>query len=511
MKKIIIIVISVLLLSQSGIFGWGKKEVPVEPETYRFSFITDWDLAQGAIPPSEAPKDPHFQHVENIIGIVPLTQPYDWLGGFGYEKSVRMQLSGGDIPEAMRLFSMEFTQDLIESGVLIPLDDLLPVHAPHIWNLFTEKQWELVKSFSPDRKIYFVPMIDTTPRVGMIRIDWLREVGINKVPATMEELLEAYRAFKNKDANGNGDPHDEIPVSGREYIRWCDDLFIMFGCSMHEGWPEWRWDQNKKIMISDQVSDEMKNAVIFIRQLVEEGLMDPVMPIQTASDWFAKLGDDKIGHYFHTISGIPRRLTMRTNGDNPDAEWVYMPNVKVKGVPHQPNYALGIGIRMGITNKARFPEKILKWLDWGLSEEGKFYFNFGIEGLNYVIENGKVIYPDSVSPISNKHRYLLNIIGSSREVYESMPFGAILTAVYDASINDVRYLDTMMMPGSVYEGYEDYTPSKASLYRERVTKMILGELPMSAWDDYVEEWYAKGGKEVQKRVTGWYKKTYNIK
>jgi putative aldouronate transport system substrate-binding protein len=514
MKKIAMLAILVLLLVQVGVFAGQKPSEPApaaDTGPYWFTYTYGWGVDQGAIPPSEAPNDPHFQYVSKTLGIAPLTQPYDWGGGTGYEQSVRMQLSGGDIPEAMQLYSSEFTQELMETGVLMALDDLLPKYAPKIWNLFSEKQWELVRSFSPDRKIYFVPKIDNVPRIGMIRIDWLREVGINKVPETKEELLAAYRAFKAQDANGNGDPNDEIPVSGREHMRWCDDLFVMFGCAEHEGWPEWRWDPVKKIMISDQVSDNMKNAVIFIRQLVDEGLMDPVMPIQQASDWFAKLGDDKIGHYFHTIGGIPRRLAMRESGQNPDAEWVYMPNVKVEGVPHQPNYAPGMGIGYGITTEARDPGKILQWMDWNLSEEGRRYYDFGIEGVNYVMDGDKITYPDGIVPISNKHRYAADITGQGIDAFKNMPFGDILAAVYEASKNDVQYRDTMMMPASVYEDYDDYAPSVASLFREKVAKMILSELPMSAWDDYVAEWYAKGGTVVQQRVTDWYKATYNIK
>ena len=33
-------------------------------------------------------------------------------------------------------------------------------------------------------------------------------------PKTVEELYETLKAFKEKDANGNGDSTDEIPVSG---------------------------------------------------------------------------------------------------------------------------------------------------------------------------------------------------------------------------------------------------------------------------------------------------------
>jgi hypothetical protein len=32
---------------------------------------------------------------------------------------------------------------------------------------------------------------------------------------------------------------------------------------------------------------------------------------------------------------------------------------------------------------------------------------------------------------------------------------------------------------------------------------------MSAWDNYVKEWYAKGGKVVTERATAWYKKVHN--
>ena len=501
MKKIVIITITLLLLLPAILFGAGKKDTPTNPDaSYRFTFTFGWGVDQGAVPPSEAPNNPQFQYVEKKLGIVALTQPYDWDGGSAYVQSMRMQISGGDIPEALQLYGSDFVQELIDSGVLIPLDDLLPVHAPLIWKKYTPQQWELVRSFSKDRKIYFVPKIDDVPRIGLIRIDWLREVGINKVPSTKDELLAAYRAFKTKDANGNGDPNDEIPVSGRENMRWCDDLFVMFGCSYKEGWPTWRWDATNKVMICDQVSDAMKNAVTFIRQLMEEGLMDPVMPLQPASDWFAKLADDKIGHYFHAITGIPRRLAMRETGANPDAEWVYMPNVKVDGVPHQKNYAPGMGPTVGITTKARHPEKILQWCNWALTEEGETYWHLGIEGVNYGMVDGKVSY-EGYTPISNTHRYLMDMKGVPEKVVTSMPFGEILGNVYEASINDVQFDDTMLMPGSVYEDYVDYNPAVAALFREKVAKMIMGELPMSAWDAYVKEWYYHESQTSGKDIT----------
>ena len=138
------------------------------------------------------------------------------------------------------------------------------------------------------------------------------------------------------------------------------------------------------------------------------------------------------------------------------------------------------------------------------------YIYFGIEGINYRMVNGRPTVPDDIIPVYDKHLYAVQWKSRPREVYQYMPFGDQVAAVFDASKDDYRFVDNMLMPDSVYEGYEEYNPSEASLYRERVAKIILGELPMSAWDDYVKEWYDKGGDVVVKRATEWYKQTYNI-
>ena len=41
----------------------------------------------------------------------------------------------------------------------------------------------------------------------------MKNVGL-ETPATIDELYEVLVAFKEQDANGNGDPNDEIPWSG---------------------------------------------------------------------------------------------------------------------------------------------------------------------------------------------------------------------------------------------------------------------------------------------------------
>jgi len=495
-------------LAISSAVAEGKKEQ--EETVYRFVATHSWDLAQGRIDFEKQPNDRYFQWVEKTVGVVPRSHCYDWDGGKGYIEAVRLLIASGTIPEAIiEPYELSFVKELHDMGILIPLDKLVGEHAPDVMSQFTETDVDIIRSLAPDRKIYYLPNKTTVPNVGLIRKDWLQAVGMG-TPRTRDQLFSAYRAFKIQDANGNGDANDEIPVSGRQGLRWCDDLFIMHGVHMFEGHPMWSWDAKKGEMVSHQVSDNMKMAIEFLRSLVAEGLMDRVMPIQSMNDWFAKLAADKIGHYFHTIGGIERRLAMRESGANPDAEWVYLPSVDVPGVPHQKNFQPGIVFpQLVITTAAKHPERILRWFNWNLTREGVVYNRLGIEGVNYRSEAGRII--TEKLPVKQRYSYSHELAQEDEQYFLQSRYGEMKAAIYRACMNDTRERDDAGMPLSVYEDYEDYLPSNAKLYREYCSKMVLGELPMGAWDEYVRVWNQRGGTRVTARATDWYKKVHSGK
>lgn len=511
MKKLVLVVFIgfVLLGSVFSTGGSEKAAVTTKEGPYIFTASRSWDLAQGRLDFKNQPGNQYFEYVKNKLGIVPQCYCFNWEGGTGYIEQVRLLLASGTIPEViLEPFQTQFVKELYDLGILIPLDDYLAEHAPLVSALFTKEELDIVRSLTPDGKIYYIPSKGNEPRQGLIRKDWLKAVGMD-VPTTKDELIAVYKAFKEQDANGNGDPNDEIPVSGREGLRWCDDLFVMHGVAMYEGHPEWSWDASKGQMISHQASENMKQALLFIRFLIAEGLMDREAPILPGSDWFAKIAADKVGHYFHLASGIERRLTMVVDGTNPDAEWIYMPNVAVPGQPHQKNYYPGIGVpQICITTEAKDPGKILEWLDWGLTEEGKNYAFYGIEGVNYKAgDNGKIV--SEGFPAKQRVDFSHSLASLTSDDYLQTLFGEMKAAIYNASIDDGRALDNIGMPPSVYDGYDAYRPENmGSTYRQFAVKFVLGELPENAWDKYVSDWYKNGGTEITKRATEWYKSVH---
>jgi putative aldouronate transport system substrate-binding protein len=513
----VMIVVGVLLMLAvaSPLFATGSTEAAAGAEgTHRFSHATGpWDVSQGRIPVSEQPEDPYFQYIEQTVGVAPLTQSWEWEGSTGYVQGLRLALAGGEEFGAIMPWSPALVQELVDGGRVIPLDDYLE-DAPYTASIYTDEVWDSIRT-QQGGQIYYIPQPQpkVTVRAGFIRQDWLDRVGLD-VPTTKEELLEVYRAFRDQDANGNGDPNDEIPVSGREQFRWFDDLFMMHGVAMFEGHPQWRWNEAEGIFESDQVSDAMFESVVFINQLYQEGLMDVAMPAQTNADWTAKLNDGRIGHYFHLVNEVPNKsaFAFAEGGDETGlSHWAVMPHPPiVDGIGQQPYVFPNVGApRFMMLTDAEEPDRIIEWLEWGSSPEGRTYTTIGIEGFNYIVNDDGEIEVTNPIPAA-RYTYAGGFGDVPDELLALQTFGELKVQFMNAVWPNVVTGENMLMPNTVYDGFTDFLPNQATMYRETIGQMITGQLqPTRAnWDAYVEEWYAAGGQVVTDRATEWYREFY---
>lgn len=515
--KRVFVMILVAMLAASFTFAAGAPETEqADDETYRFSYATGpWDVSQGRIDVSEQPDSRYFQYVESEVGAVPLTQSWEWEGSSGYLQGLRLALAGGEEFEALMPWSATFAQELIDAGRVIPLDDLIPNH-PNVQAYYDSETWDAIRE-QQGGQIYYIPQPApvNTARAGFIRRDWLERVGLD-VPTTRDELLEVYRAFRDQDANGNGDPNDEIPVSGRVQFRWFDDLFVMHGVAMFEGHPLWRWNEEEEFFESDQVSDEMFEAVRFLNQLYSEGLMDVAMPAQENADWSAKIADDRVGHYFHLINEIHGKsaFAYAEGGDDTGlSHWTVMPHPPVvPGVGRQSNYFPNVAApRFLITTDARDPDRIMDVLDWGSSEEGLIYSALGIPGTDWERDSdGNIVIINEVQPVH--YKYALSMGSIPDDILVRQPMGELKVGMVEEVSQYLQAPQDMFMPTSVYEGQTDYAPNSAVMYREAIGRFITGEVEPTreAWDEYVERWYDAGGQIVTDRATEWFRSFNNM-
>ena len=133
-------------------------------------------------------------------------------------KSTRF--ASGDIPDI--LFNATVDSDYTKySGLFLDLNDYLSEDlTPNIMTMFEEEPDTKVLATTMEGKIYGTPKFQgkwpSTNTVMFINQTWLDNLGL-EMPTTYTEFKEVLTAFKEQDANGNGDPNDEIPLDYNAY------------------------------------------------------------------------------------------------------------------------------------------------------------------------------------------------------------------------------------------------------------------------------------------------------
>ncbi|MDF2923596.1 MAG: extracellular solute-binding protein family 1 [Paenibacillaceae bacterium] len=444
---------------------------------------------------------------------VGLYMPYvTWNGGSAYVQKLNTRIASGELPDLFMPWQGN-EASLIKQDALADLTDLLPQYAPNVWKRIPEEVWNVVRTADSSGKgrIYYVPAVQTYTHYGaFIRKDWLDRVGMG-VPKTKDEYVEVLKAFRDKDANGNGDPNDELPVSGREQGRWMDHLFAMYGVAMLEGMPMWDIYDGK--LTYSAITPNMKSALEFIQYLYKEKLLDNETFLNKADVFQSKVYNDKIGSWFHLNTGASQRIEniAKVNKD------VHLVALGVPQVDGFKGFITNTQINRPqwvIANKnEKTTINALKLLDWSANLDNLDKVLLGVEGMHYEIKDGvpSVLTGD---PDKKETRMLASYITGMDEINRQSQLQITGAAADKKFIYEQRdkIVETNQpfgkniagdgMPASIFDGYSDL--KNQSMYQEYMTKIIIGEWPLSKFDEFVDKWNKSGGTEVTKRAQEWY-------
>ena len=164
-------------------------------------------------------------------------------------------------------------------GKLLPLNDLIEEWGVNIAAIQEEHPEYIPSITSPDGNIYFLAEIreldanhTAAPGKLLINTKWLENVG-KEVPTTVDELYEVLVAFKEEDANGNGDPDDEIPLYATGFNRvgsYIMQAFTYMG--FNDVSPNYFFfDDDGSINVS-YATEGWKEGLAFLNKLYSEGL-----------------------------------------------------------------------------------------------------------------------------------------------------------------------------------------------------------------------------------------------
>lgn len=334
--------------------------------------------------------DPVAEAITAATGVkLKTTRP---VGGNDESEAVALMIAEQNYPDI--IFAKGSAGNMIDAGAMIDMTDLIEQYGPNIKKLYGE-EFEKLKQSADDPSIYqlsaYVVGGTKFKDAGNLQIQWAAlKAKDYQIPQSLEELETMIKDYIA-----------EHPTT--------DDGLDMIGISLSTS--DWHWlitlgnpagfiadgapDNGQWIVTEDNKgvykfrSDKEREYFKWLCRMYNEGILDPEFATQTHEDYIAKIASGRVvclfdkdwdyqdgekvlkadGKYELTYAGLPTCMDADTK----------CPSLMYQG--------LTTGTGVGITTSCKDPVAAIKFIDFLCSDEGQVLNKWGIEGVNYFIDD----------------------------------------------------------------------------------------------------------------------------
>lgn len=524
MKKILVLLIAAVMLL-SAVPCLAEADVPTFVITLATNpLVTDYD-------------DNYFTNwIEEEFGC---NLEFQFLpAGDDASSKLNVMVAGGeDLGDLLMINLPQATVvSYADAGAILPLTEYF--EGENNMSKFSETIGEdlVTASKYSDGENWFYPAYypetnNMTKYRAWINTTWLDNLGL-EMPTTTDELYEVLKAFKEQDANGNGDLNDEIPMMGS--TSWSANPCIFLTNAFVY------WDDVYNLIIKDgkieaaYAQEEYRDALRFMNKLVEEGLLAAETFSVTEGQYREYLSTETptVGVSFYTHLGFVGPTDEQKN------EYQYMPYLigadGEQRVSYQP-YSVASNPIFYIPSSAKDPAASFALADFLFSEEAYIRSRFGVEDVHY----DKITDAETLEILKSNHDFCLmeydNGWGETNNMSWQASMGCYSGSSFMCQWNgDPDYyfykrvvaVDDMMskvpevgeyVPELVFTAEEDETRVgvKADIdtyWNEMRARFILGEVDIdddAQWETYLNTLYNDLQlNEYLEIVQGAYDRTY---
>lgn len=389
--------------------GATKTKFPIVDKPVKYRIVATTEPNQAEFGDME-----FFKQLEEKTNVQVEWECYQSLN-YGDQKN--LMLASGNLPDAFFGYG-SFTMDDVNKnaplGMVIPLDDLIDQYAPVYKERLTENDLLNGLSKAHDGKRYsFGTVIESDTRNYpdnlYINKAWLDKLGL-QIPTTIDEYYDVLKAFKEKDPNGNGKA-DEIPFTFTKYnhITGYGSFFGAYGrVDVHNGSAVKPDDHivvedDKVVFTADK--QEYKDAIVGLGKFFKDNLFDKEGLVQEQNQYQAKMKSPE------AIVGSFYAWATAGSVDPANAEQ-YVAIKPLKGpsgeephVKQRRNHINVMGSGFAITNQAKNPEILVKWIDAFYEPQQSIEAQYGPIGMA-ITDNGDGTYEYIKTPGPNGEGYM---------------------------------------------------------------------------------------------------------
>ncbi|ENH97836.1 ABC transporter substrate-binding protein [Gracilibacillus halophilus YIM-C55.5] len=311
----------------------------------------------------------------------------------GDEEAIPLMIASGDYPDL--IYAKGDIGKLIEAGGVIKLDDLIEEKGDHLKAMYGD-QIDRLRNSIDDPSIYTVGTYGVenahweTSGTFQVQLDVLRELGYPEI-RTLEDFEQAITEYYEMYPEIDGQETIPLSLLGSDW-RWLITVGNPAGFAAglaDDG--QWAVDNDTGETTYKFLLPEMKAYFKWLNGMHDKGLLDPESFTHTHDTYISKLSSGRvlaIADQNWNIGDADKALV----ADGKD--WrTYAPLPVTLGSDYQSqalkDYGFAGGWGIAISSTSEHKEEAFEFLDWMASEEAQILTNWGIEGENYDIVDGK--------------------------------------------------------------------------------------------------------------------------
>lgn len=388
----------------------------------------------------------------------------------------------------------------VDSGLIV---DILPYVKKHGDNILGYYSPETMFLYYEDGAMYRLPADVAEPScmTTTIRKDWLDNLGL-EVPTTLDQYMDVLRAFTHDDPDQNG-KNDTYGFSGqaREWRSFAPFTYS-FGVK-----PDSFVVTEDGSVKHGSVVPEMKDSLKVISEAYKEGLIDPTL--LTSNDFNEIYVQGNFGSTYRWVASYNPGTTANASfkANNPEGEYQYIePIVGPTGFSSDDPSGFAAWCWASITTAAKDPERLVELIDRMMSPEIYQLRAYGREGEHYEINDGifnLAIEPEEVNNLGIDLTNLFFYRKDEHNISNTPEVNALFAKRAETAkpLADIR----IDFKEEVRPMWAEYGADLEALRDEIFYGIIAGDFPIDEFDRYIEEYYAKGGQEVEDEANEFYK------
>ena len=279
---------------------------------------------------------------------------------------------------------------LASQGLILPLTEYYDTISVGYKQAFEDLPGMREYITHPDGNIYSLPNVDGSLHVQYqlkcwINQKWLDNLGL-ATPTTTEEFYQVMKAFKEQDANGNGDPNDEIPLStSKNGVSAMIDGFLMAPFQLTPMTTRMYVDNG--VVTYAPIQEGYREGLRFLNKMYAEGLINPESFTQQSSNQVNvnENGEETvIGAFLAMRPGYA--TNMAADGARKWEEYrILAPLTGPTGqcISDWNPYVMYQTGMCFIPAGAKNPEAAFRLVDYLATKEGSIRSSFGVEGVHW--------------------------------------------------------------------------------------------------------------------------------